>query len=49
MKSEIIKFEDPIHKTICESVMITYDNGDMESFPVDESNPRYIQFLEEIS
>ena len=30
-----------------EHVVITREDGSFESFPVDESNPRYIQFLEE--
>lgn len=30
-----------------EHVIITREDGSFESFPVDESNPRYIQFLEE--
>jgi len=29
------------------SVVIAREDGSFESFPVDESNPRYIQFLEE--
>lgn len=32
-----------------EHIMVTHDDGSMESFPVDEKNPRYIQFLEEIA
>mgnify|MGYP000013993618 CR=1 FL=1 len=28
-------------------VNVTRKDGSIESFPVDETNPRYIQFLEE--
>ena len=30
-----------------ESVIIEREDGSFESFPVDETNPRYLQFLEE--
>lgn len=30
-----------------EHVVVTRKDGSFESFPVDETNPRYIQFLEE--
>jgi hypothetical protein len=30
-----------------EHVVITYDDGSFESFPVDENNSRYQQFLSE--
>lgn len=30
-----------------EHVIISREDGSFESFPVDETNPRYIQFLEE--
>ena len=30
-------------------IIITREDGSFESFPVDETNPRYIQFLEEIA
>lgn len=31
-----------------EHIIITREDGSMESFPVDENNPRYIQFLAEL-
>ena len=32
---------------IFEHVVIEHEDSSFESFPVDETNPRYIQFLEE--
>ena len=32
-----------------EHVIITREDGSFESFPVDETNPRYVQFLKEIA
>lgn len=32
---------------IFEHIIIAREDGSFESFPVDETNPRYLQFLEE--
>lgn len=47
MKYKIIKIEVPIQNAPQEHVVIEREDGSFETFPVDESNPRYIQFLEE--
>lgn len=47
MNYEIISVTSPIDDTAVEHVIITHEDGSFESFPVDEANPRYIQFLEE--
>lgn len=31
-----------------EHIIVTFDDDSYESFPVDENNPRYIQFLAEL-
>ena len=48
MNYEIITFTsfDEIDR---ECIVISREDGSFESFPVDETNPRYIQFLEEIA
>lgn len=45
MNYEIITIE--VMGASQEHVIITREDGSFESFPVDETNPRYIQFLEE--
>lgn len=45
MNYEIISIETP--ESVREHVIIAREDGSFESFPVDETNPRYIQFLEE--
>lgn len=47
MKYTILTFEVPHKELSEESVFVEYDDGSFESFPVDESNPRYLRFLEE--
>jgi len=32
-----------------EHVIVSREDGSFESFPVDENNPRYLHFLEEIA
>lgn len=48
MKTEIVEFEDAISGKIYRSVMITHEDGSFESFPVDDNNPRYQQYLIEL-
>lgn len=45
MNYKIISIETP--ESVREHVIIAREDGSFESFPVDETNPRYIQFLEE--
>lgn len=45
MNYEIIK--QKFMGIIYESVLVDLGDGSFESFPVDEGNPRYQQFLEE--
>lgn len=47
MKYEIIEVQDGIDKIVSQHVVVTNEDGSMESFPVDENNPRYIQWLAE--
>ena len=46
MNFKIENCEHPIFGSF-ESVIVERENGSFESFPVDENNPRYIQFLAE--
>ena len=47
MNYEIIVTPGTLNALSSEHVFVKYEDGSFESFPVDESNPRYIQFLEE--
>ena len=47
MKYEIVETQIPDEATYSSIVIIYREDGSIESFPVDESNPRYVQFLEE--
>lgn len=46
MKYEIIETE--FMGNVQEHVVIDREDGSFESFPVDESNPRYQQFLQQL-
>jgi hypothetical protein len=48
MNYEIITIGGVLDAPDTEHVIITREDGSMESFPVDETNPRYIQFLAEL-
>lgn len=47
MNYEIITVSEPMSELSIDHVIITRDDGSFESFPVDENNPRYQQFLAE--
>lgn len=47
MKYEIITVAGVLGAADSEHVIVTREDESLESFPVDETNPRYIQFLEE--
>ena len=49
MNYEIITIPGFMDTPDTEHVIITREDGSQESFPVDENNPRYVQFLEGIS
>lgn len=46
---EIIDVEVPAGMPSAKVVVVTYEDGSGESFPVDENNPRYIQFKEQLA
>lgn len=47
MNYEIITTEGTLSAPSGQHIIIRYDDGSFETFPVDESNPRYLRFLEE--
>ena len=47
MEYEIITHTNTVDDVTTSHVIISREDGSFESFPVDEANPRYIQFLEE--
>lgn len=48
MNYTIVESTDPLNADIkYENVLIDNGDGSFESFPVDENNPRYIQWLAE--
>ena len=49
MNYEIVTFPGILNQPDTEHVVITREDGSLESFPVDETNARYVQFLEEIA
>jgi len=47
MNYKIVTISAGFNYPASEHVIITREDGSFESFPVDETNTRYIQFLEE--
>lgn len=42
---EIVSFEDPLTKTVLKTITRFNKDGSMTSFPIDEKNPEYQQYL----
>lgn len=47
MDYKIITIPGVLGQPEFEHVLISREDGSFESFPTDETNPRYLQFLEE--
>lgn len=48
MKYETFTFEDPITSQLSEYITLYINENNAKTFPVDESNPDYIKFLEQL-
>lgn len=48
MNYEIITIPAGLNSLESNHVVVTREDGSFESFPADETNPRYIQFLAEL-
>ena len=46
---EIVTMPGNLNTPESEHVMLTYEDGSFKSFPVDETNPEYIAFVEQNS
>ena len=48
MKYEVVEITEFMTGNVQNHIIITQEDGSMESFPVDEKNPRYQQFLADL-
>lgn len=48
MKYETFTFENPVTGQLMEYVTVFIDESNAKTFPADEANPDYVQFLAEL-